>query len=199
MAPPGQRIDGLILAGGQSTRMRTPGQPDTDKGLLLWRGRPLVAWVHDFLREQNINEIFVSTNRHTSEYAAYGQILPDDTAYQGCGPLAGILSGLRHMDARWLFVLPVDVLRWPPDLLRRLAAAARPGHPAFARTPNGPHPLCLVTHRAMTPSLEAFLDAGGRQVLAWVRHCHAQTVDFPADDCLINLNTPQDWTRWENA
>lgn len=189
-------FDGLILAGGQSRRMRTDREPQIDKGLMPWRGEPLVAQASRFLQAQGAETLWISANRHPDNYAAYGTVVRDDPDYAGCGPLAGVLAGLQRARSSWLFVLPVDVLRWPADLGARLGAAAEPGRPAYACTPDGPHPLCLMAHRTLADGLRAFLEADGRQVQAWLRECGAVAVDFPETDALVNLNTPEDWARW---
>ncbi|MGB6241681.1 MAG: molybdenum cofactor guanylyltransferase [Castellaniella sp.] len=190
------RIDGLILAGGQSFRMRTSAMPDVDKGLRNWRGRPLVAWVCQYMQDQGVAHLHISANRHSEAYAVYGHVVPDAADLSHSGPLAGVLAGLQQASSPWLFILPVDVLRWPPDLLARLTAAATPDHPAYARTPDGPHPLCLVAHASLAGGLRDFVQSGRRQVQAWLQDCGAQPVDFSGEDCLVNLNTPQDWDRW---
>ncbi|HET8704548.1 MULTISPECIES: molybdenum cofactor guanylyltransferase MobA [Castellaniella] len=189
-------FDGLVLAGGQSRRMRTAHGGQADKGLMTWRGEPLVAHACRQLRAQGAGSLWISANRHFDDYAAYGTVVSDDPAHADCGPLAGVLAGLRRSRSPWLFVLPVDVLRWPEDLGARLGAAARPGSPAYACTPDGPHPLCLMAHRDLADGLQAYLDAGGRQVQGWLRSCGAAAVDFPGADVLVNLNTPEDWERW---
>jgi molybdopterin-guanine dinucleotide biosynthesis protein A len=189
-------IDGLILAGGRSRRMRTPAAPDVDKGLRDWQGQPLVACVRRFMQTQGVGQVHISANRNARAYAAYGRVVPDAADQRDCGPLAGVLAGLRQTRSPWLFVLPVDVVRWPADLLARLAAAARPDHPAYARTADGPHPLCVLVHCRQRAGLRDFMRSGGRQAQAWLRECQARPVDFTDPDCLVNLNTPQDWDRW---
>ena len=189
-------FDGLILAGGQSRRMRSADAPEADKGLMPWRGEPLAAHACRYLRAQGADAVWISANRHPEDYAAYGTVVRDDPDHAQCGPLAGVLAGLRRARSPWLFVLPVDVVRQPGDLAARLAAAARPDRPAYARTSDGPHPLCLMAHHDLADGLQAFLDAGGRQVQGWLRSCGAVAVDFSDADALINLNTPEDWDRW---
>ena len=189
-------FDGLILAGGQSRRMRSADAPHVDKGLMPWRGEPLVAHARRFLRDQGAQTLWISANRHPDDYAAYGQVVRDDAGHADCGPLAGVLAGLKHSRSPWLLVLPVDVVHCPADLGARLSAAASPGQPAYARTPDGPHPLCLMAHRDLGDGLRGFLESGGRQVQRWLRSCDAVAVDFPDADALVNLNTPEDWARW---
>jgi molybdopterin-guanine dinucleotide biosynthesis protein A len=179
--------------------MRTAADPQADKGLQLWQGQPLVASVCHFLKGQGVGRIWISTNRNQAVYAGYGQVIGDAADPPLAGPLAGILAGLRHAHAAWLFVLPVDVLCWPADLLARLQDQARPDAPAFARTPEGPHPLCLLLHRSLAPALQAYLQAGGRKVQAWLQDQGAQAVDFPLPGQLVNLNTPEDWARQRSS
>ncbi|MFT0532990.1 molybdenum cofactor guanylyltransferase [Castellaniella hirudinis] len=199
MAEPPRAIEALVLAGGQSRRMRRDGLPHADKGLMYRQGRPQVRHVCDYLVSQGVARIWISTNRHPQDYALYGDVLADAPDFLDCGPLAGVLAGLQHARSPWLFVLPVDVVRWPAHLLPRLAEAATPSRPAYARTPDGPHPLCLMLHRDMQPSLDAFLRAGQRQAQAWLRGCQARAVDFPDAGDLLNLNTPDDWLRLDGA
>ena len=190
-------FDGLILAGGQSQRMRTPQDPHADKGLMPWRGQPLVAWACDYLHAQGAQTLWISANRHVDDYAAYGTVLRDDPAWCDWGPLAGVLAGLRRTRAPWLFVLPVDMLHVPADLGARLRAVARPDRPAYVCTPDGPQPLCLMVHCTLAAGLEAFLEAGGRKVQDWLQACGAASVDVTAAGALVNLNTPADWDRWQ--
>ena len=189
-------FEGLILAGGQSRRMRTAQDPQADKGLMVWRDEPLVAHAARTLCAQGAHRLWISANRHMDDYAAHGTVLRDDSQWANCGPLAGVLAGLRSSQSPWLLMLPVDVVHCPADLGARLGEAARPDRPAYARTPDGPHPLCLLAHRDLADGLEAYLAGGGRQVQAWLRGCDAIAVDFSDADALVNLNTPDDWARW---
>ncbi|MFA5665345.1 molybdenum cofactor guanylyltransferase [Castellaniella sp.] len=190
---PVARVQGLILAGGQSTRMRSVQRPGADKGLMIWQGRPLVAQAGGYMRSQGVSSLFISANRHLLDYARHGPVLTDPSGLLGSGPLAGVLAGLLHAPADWLFVVPVDVPGLPGDLLQRLAARASPQHPAHARTPAGPHPLCLLVHASQAPALEAFLRTGQRRVQAWLGHVQARAVDFQPESEWRNLNAPADW------
>src|SRR5690606_41882597 len=70
-----EHIDGLILAGGQSRRMRTQGS-NIDKGLLELDGKPLVHHVARFLRPW-VNHLYITANRHLDIYGQYGQCESD--------------------------------------------------------------------------------------------------------------------------
>src|SRR5690606_31418725 len=176
--------------------MRTAWDPQPDKGLRIWHGEPLVAHASHTLRTQGADTLWISANRHEDDYAAYGAVLRDDPAHADCGPLAGVLAGLRRCRSPWLLILPVDVVHCPADLGSRSRAAARPGQRADARPPDGPHRRRRLAHRDLAAGVRAYLDAGGRQVQGWLRPCAAVAVDFPGTDVLGNLNTPEDWARY---
>lgn len=92
----------LLLAGGRGQRMG--GQ---DKGLLEWRGRPLIAWLHDVARPLT-DELLLSCNRNHARYAGYADLLVSDDEDGFPGPLAGIRAGLAAASHRWLLLLPCD-------------------------------------------------------------------------------------------
>ena len=188
-------IDGLILAGGQSRRMRREGGPAVDKGLLELEGRPLVQWVAQYMQPW-VGTLYVSANRSAEQYAHYGVCVADAPEFGGdAGPLAGVATVLAQVQRTWLFVLPVDVPRLPPDLAPRLLQGLSGGAPlAYANTAQGAHPLCMIVRRDLAEDLRSYLLQGGRKVLDWHRRHGAVPVDFGDDPGLFhNLNTPQDW------
>lgn len=85
-----RQVAGLILAGGQGSRMQ-----GCDKGLVLLRGEPLVAHVARRLAPQ-VGPLILSANRNAETYARYGRVVADDTDALGAwqGPLAGLAAGL---------------------------------------------------------------------------------------------------------
>lgn len=116
-------ISGLVLAGGQASRMRTPGGEPVDKGLVELAGVPLVEHACRYLRP-SVEAVWISANRHAADYARYGTVLADGPEFGAQpGPLAGVAGALERIDTPWLLVLPVDVPLLPPDLARRLSDA----------------------------------------------------------------------------
>lgn len=97
-----ERVAAVILAGGQGRRMG-----GADKGLLDYRGRPLVEWVLDALAPQ-VAEILISANRNLDRYARYGRRVLPDALPDFPGPLAGVLAALDAVDTEWLLAVPCD-------------------------------------------------------------------------------------------
>ncbi|WP_397473454.1 molybdenum cofactor guanylyltransferase MobA [Pusillimonas sp.] len=188
-------IDGLILAGGRSRRMRAESGPEVDKGLLELDGALLVQRAARFL-EPVVSTVYVSANRSPDIYGRYGRCIPDDPIFGGdAGPLAGVASVMAVSRRRWLLVSPVDVPRPPSDLPQRLAQAVAGGAPlAYAFAGGRAHPLCMLASRELSEDLRAYLLRGGRKVLDWHERHGAVPVDFGDDAALFsNINTPADW------
>ena len=92
IAPAG--ITGLVLAGGQGSRMG-----GVDKGLQPFRGQPLALHALQRLAPQ-VGALLLSANRHQGDYQAlaapfHAPVLADGLAGYA-GPLAGFLAGLAR-------------------------------------------------------------------------------------------------------
>ena len=181
-------VTGLILAGGRGSRLG-----GLDKGLLPYRGRPLVEWALAGLKPQ-VGAILVSANRNLTAYAHYGHpVLPDALAGYP-GPLAGIREGLKAAPTPWLLAVPCDVPQLPPDCAARLlqAALAQHAQAAYARAAGESHYAVLLMQRSLTAALEAYLQSGGRSVHGFLARQGALAVDFDDPQAFANLNTTQD-------
>ena len=88
---PKSNITGLILAGGAGRRV-----DGRDKGLIPWRGKPLIAHVCDRLKPQ-IGELLVSCNRNHLSYKAYSDVVITDSRQDFQGPLAGLDPTIRQL------------------------------------------------------------------------------------------------------
>ena len=181
-------ITGLILAGGRGSRLG--GQ---DKGLLPYRGRPLVEWVLAGLKPQ-VGAILISANRNPAAYARYGHPVLSDTLPDYPGPLAGIREGLKATSTPWLLAVPCDMPHLPADCAARLMQAALAQHAqvAYARAAGESHYAVLLMQRSLTAALEAYLQSGGRSVHGFLARQGALAVDFDDPQAFANLNTTQD-------
>jgi molybdopterin-guanine dinucleotide biosynthesis protein A len=114
---------GFVLAGGQSRRM------GTDKALVEFRGRPLVAHAVDLLCAVGL-PVFIAGARSPLE--SYAPVIPDFTT--DAGPLGGICAALESLkdsspclaavvsapETVYAVFLSVDLPLLPPLLLRYL-------------------------------------------------------------------------------
>lgn len=189
-------ITGLILAGGQGSRMG-----GKDKGLLIYEGQPLVQHVIDRLRPQ-VGHIIINANRSADTYAEFGFPVvadaPNPQHEQFAGPLAGLLAGLRACTTDWLLTVPCDSPSLPTDLVERFIEATQKNGCSdllFARTAVQTHPVFMLVHREMTRQLATFLAGGERKIGLWQSQNGATPVDFPDEAAFANLNTPEELAK----
>ena len=195
-----------------------------DKGLQPWRGKPLAQWVMEALWPQ-VQGMAVNANRNAPHYerllrSSCRSRRPDMACTPGnqpseapldthpdapdlpkrSGPLAGILTGLRHSPAEWLQLAACDTPRLPTDLVKRLLGAASAADADIAvpctedTGPGGtselrPHWTCALMHKRVTPELAAAFVKGERKVGQWIQTQRWVAVSFaPASD-FENMNT----------
>jgi molybdopterin-guanine dinucleotide biosynthesis protein A len=181
------RIAAVVLAGGQGRRMG-----GADKGLLAYRGRPLIERMLAVLGPQ-ADEVVISANRNTEAYAAYGcRVLPD-TQPDYPGPLAGVLAAMQAVETDWLVVAPCDTPHLPADLVARLLSAARHANVplAVAADDTRTHYTCFIVRTDQRDNLAKFLAEGERAVRHWQMGMPSTTVQFDAA-CFSNVNQPED-------
>lgn len=209
-----QDVTGLVLAGGQGSRMG-----GVDKGLEPLRGQPLVAHVLARLRPQ-VGRLMISANRNRSRYEALGvPVWPDVTdvtegadgadgakgepALSGgeplleyAGPLAGVAAGLARCETPWLVTVPCDVPGLPANLVARLAAGARDSGAAIAmaatRDASGEprrQPVFALIRASLLTSLRHYRADGGRKVDAWMQQQGCTIVVFDEAQAFRGANT----------
>ena len=192
---------GVILAGGQATRMG-----GGDKGLREVAGKPLLAHVIDRLAPQ-VDAIVLNANGDPARFAAYGLPVAADSLPDWPGPLAGVLAGMdwaAAQDATAVVSVAADTPFFPRDLVGRLhAAASRSGLALAATREDGKlwrHPTFGLWPVALRDDLRAALTNGLRKVVQWADAHEAGSAEFATDpfDPFFNINTPEDIAMAEN-
>lgn len=205
-----ENVEAWILAGGEGRRMG-----GRDKGLVHRGGRPLVAWVLDAVLPQ-AGAAQIIANRHAQIYtdllrlasARHGQIgprpdptrpgvRPDDPDLPArSGPLAGVLTALRHSRQPWIWLSPCDTPALPAKLLHLMMQKAQATDadvvvPVTGTPPQDArhHWLCALINTRVCPHTEQVFAKGERKIGQWVRSLRWQTVPFADDTGFININT----------
>ena len=187
-SPEHARRTGVILAGGQARRMQ-----NRDKGLLPYRGRPLVAHAIARLRPQ-VDQLLINAGRNHSEYARFGYPLVADSHAGFLGPLAGICAALRCAPPGAVVCVPCDCPQLHPQLASRLLAAFADGEARIAVAVSGGRmqPVFAAFCTGLADDLETFLEEGGRKVDAFYARHACREVAFDHPECFRNINTPEE-------
>lgn len=189
---------GIILAGGRASRFDPTGQ--VDKGLLRLAGQPLVAHTAQLLHTYT-QQILISANRYLNEYCVYGAVHadePDLGVYQG--PMAGLATCMAHLSHQWAYVAPVDLPLMSGAVYARLSSAAQHGSSGVAYVQAARmHPLCMVIHKDLAPTVRQYVLEGERKVMLFLQQVQAQAVDCVDLDegVFLNVNTGADLAQAE--
>lgn len=192
------RVAGVIIAGGQSTRMG-----GGDKCLKLLDDRPLLAHVAERLRGQS-EALVLNANGDPARFSPWmTQIVPDEMP--DLGPLGGIHAGLKWAAAHpsgftHIVTAAADTPFFPLDLTNRLTeTAAGMDRVALAASAGRVHPVFGLWPVTMLEALGAFLArAGAASVRRFAEgEGRAAIAEFPLEDGFdpfFNVNTPGDLT-----
>lgn len=191
--PPFPHISAAILAGGGSRRM------GRNKALLPFRGRPLVAHVHETLQAL-FDEVFVVAGDPAAFAFLPCPTIPDRVP--GRGPISGVDAALRHSRNPYVLVVGCDAPLLSPRLLERIAAGAAGADLTIPCGPAGPEPLCAVYGKGCLPRIEEALREGDYRLAALIGRVHTREISRdavasldPGFQSFRNINTPEDYRR----
>jgi molybdenum cofactor guanylyltransferase len=188
------RVYGLVLAGGQSTRMKR------DKATLSYHGRTQLEWAMELIGP-HVEKAFVSVRPGQSDpvRARFEQIV--DTR-EGLGPIAGIMAAqARYPEVAWL-VLACDLPFLDDATLHyllaerdpaRVATAFRSRQPNLPRHDGLPEPLCAIYEPSSREGIVAQVAAGKDCPRKFLLNANAKLLDQPNPRSLDNVNTPEEY------
>lgn len=193
---------GVILAGGQATRMG-----GGDKGLRHLGGQTLLGRVIDRLSPQ-VAAVALNANGDAARFADLNlPVLPDSIA-DYAGPLAGVLAGLdwaAAQGAETIVTAAADTPFFPCDLVPQLLLRAEGmAHPlVLTATPDlkrgtARHPTFGLWPVALRDDLRAALEGGLRKVVLWTDQHGGREALFPDEAAFFNVNTPDDLAHAES-
>ncbi|MFG6593462.1 molybdenum cofactor guanylyltransferase MobA [Sulfitobacter sp. 1A13368] len=192
---------GVILAGGQATRMG-----GGDKGLLPLGQGTLLSSVIDRLEPQ-VAGLALNANGDAARFADLGLSVLADSIDGFAGPLAGVLAGLdwaAEQGADSIVTAAADTPFFPCDLVPRLLLAAdgMDNPLALAATPDAKrgtarHPTFGLWPVALRDDLRSALVGGLRKVVLWTERHDGREALFPDEAAFFNVNTPEDLAKAE--
>jgi molybdopterin-guanine dinucleotide biosynthesis protein A len=198
--PVDPRPAAVLLAGGLARRMG-----GGDKPLLLLRGQPLLDHAIARIGGQ-VCGLVLNANGDPARFEPWGLPVIADTLPDYPGPLAGVLAGMRWMQATHpetadLLSIPTDTPFLPRDLVARLRAGREAlGLPiACAASRGRTHPAVALWPVSLADVLEAALASGMRKIDAWTAQFGVAEIAFDdaGHDPFFNVNRPEELAEAE--
>jgi len=184
-------VTGVILAGGQSSRM------GSNKALLPYRGGRFIESIHRQLAEL-FEDLLLVTNA-PEQFSFLGcRMVPD--LYPGMGALAGLHAGLYHSRTPHIFAVACDMPYLNDTLIRALLARRHQADVIIPESGQGLEPLHAVYGTGCLPAMEQALLSGRRRIVSFFPHTrvhtftsdHVATIDRDFSS-FSNINTPADY------
>lgn len=183
-----QRVTGIVLAGGNSSRM------GFDKGLAHFRGKPLVQYAIETL-EQICSRIIISTNSVSYGHLGYpvkGDIFP------GTGPMGAIYSALMSSKTEHNLVLSCDTPFVTSLLMHRLLKNAEGFQVVLPESkPGFVEPLIGYYHINNTTAMLAFIQRGDLKLIDYIETSYYRCISMYGNpEQFLNINTPDDFEKF---
>ncbi len=183
-----EKVWGLVLAGGKSSRM------GTDKASLTLGGETQLARTVALLDAQ-VERVFVSTRPDQSNDPLRRRFAQIVDRYENLGPIAGILSAMDgNPSVSWL-VLACDLPNVDERTIQFLLEQASAEHLATAYRSvrdDLPEPLCAIYRPDMRETIDDFVARGFSCPRKILINSATHLLKQPNSDALHNVNSPAD-------
>lgn len=185
----GERISGILLAGGKSTRM------GSEKAFLNFRGKSLFKYPLGIL-EKFCSEIIVSTNSKAFQSIVPYRLVGDEI--EGKGPLGGLYTCLKQISNYSALVLGCDMPFISEEYIRILIRNSK-GHSVCmgANSQGTPEALAAIYNRSLIPFIDQKIQSGVYRMNSLLEHKGSLLLDpklfsFDLDRNFLNINSPDD-------
>lgn len=185
---PKNQITGIILAGGESSRM---GQ---DKALVSWKGKSLVDWVKSAISPV-CKEIIISSNSNP-ELFPNNKVVAD--RFNGIGPIAGIESGLFHANSPFCIIVSCDTPLVSTAMFEYLIAHHRDFDISLLAHDEVNEPMLGMYKTSVHSLVIESIKKGNFKPPAIIKQTKWQELnihpglDFFSSDLFKNMNSPDD-------
>ena len=178
-------LNGLILAGGKSTRM------GTDKSLIDYHGKPHALYLADLI-SSHCDSVYLSKAADEQPVTGY-EVIGD--RFIDLGPYGGILSAFRHDPNRAWLTIATDVPLLDQKTLQFLVNERDPSKYATCfHNPetNFPEPLITIWEPRMYARMLHFLSMGYSCPRKALINSDIKEIRIQDSVVLSNANTPEE-------
>jgi len=180
-------INGLVLAGGKSTRMGKP------KDKINWHGKEQRYYLADLLAPF-CDQVYISCREDQSLDCDPNYLFVSDS-FSDVGPLAGILSAFKTNPATAWIVIACDLPLLDRDSIEHLINSRNAGKIATAYqnpTDQLPEPLIAIWEPKSYSILNHCLVTGNTSLRKALINNDTSIIKPAKPELLLNVNTPDE-------
>ncbi|WP_347549604.1 molybdenum cofactor guanylyltransferase [Pseudalkalibacillus hwajinpoensis] len=188
------KVAGILLAGGESRRFGSP------KAFATYKGEPFYRIILNQLDSIVDRSVIVSKQELIGKFQQVSSypvnVITDNESYCGMGPLAGIYSAMKSLDADYYITVACDMPLVTSDIFAFLVDKAKRHDASVVPVVDGRvQPLCAIYHASCKPTIEANLKAGRKRMSDFLKDCEIHYAPFGVDhkQWFMNINTSDDY------
>ncbi|WP_242144216.1 MULTISPECIES: molybdenum cofactor guanylyltransferase [unclassified Bacillus cereus group] len=189
-------VAAIVLAGGMSRRF---GEP---KALVSWQGYTFIERIVQVMQDV-IQDIVVISHASIKERVAHlieVPVIEDISFYRGEGPLAGIVSGMEHLEAEWYMISPCDTPNISSKWIKEIIGQIDDEYEAIIPIVEGrKQPLLGAYHKNVKEKIYKLLDEEKRSMEQLLLHCNVKYVTGDEWNIektwFVNVNTKEEYAE----
>ncbi len=188
-------VTGIILCGGESSRMGSP------KALLCYHQLPQYRIAEDLLRNYCL-EILISCKKSQADlFKTSSKLLFDAIEYENSGPIAAILTALKTITGKPLLLLGCDYPALTRDDIQLLIQTYNTANKSvcYAKGPaEMEEPFLAIYHPADLQQLVRYYEAGNTSLSRFLHQMAAVKI---VPENLLHIksyDTPDEFKGWNN-
>ncbi len=186
-----EKVTGIILAGGKSSRM------GTDKGFLKLNNNLFIKHVINAVKPLVSETIIVSDNNN---YDVFGLKRVEDEI-KNAGPLSAVYSGLKTSKTQYNFVLSCDIPLITTEILKKLLKEIDKHTDIIQIVSQGKSmPLIALYKKQCETVFLELLNNNERRMNYAINQCNLKTIILQTEEEIYtkNINTPEDLKKIEH-
>ncbi|WP_456278691.1 molybdenum cofactor guanylyltransferase [Bacillus sp. AK128] len=183
------QISGIILSGGESRRFGKPKAFATYEGIPFWR--------HSYhaIKPHTESQVIVSHETLRDQFVEQSNlpVILDDPSVRAKGPMAGIYSGMKELQAEWYVVVSCDIPAINEEVIQKLLAYTSDSVQAVIPMIDGRfQPLVGVYHSSTFQVIDQLLHSNHFRVITMldqVKTLYVTEKDLQVDPAIFqNIN-----------
>ncbi len=190
---------GILLAGGLSRRYGSP------KAFATWKDQSFYEVVYQTLHSVCDEVVIVTRPELKAQFRTNYHVIKDVEEFSGCGPLAGIYSGMRAIEADNYVVLPCDMPLITSAIMEKLVTF-HTGKVTVINVDGYLQPLVSIWNKEVKSIIYSALKQGQFKPMDVL--VKTDTVKIEADllsetlERFMNINTPtedKEMRKWKES